>query len=156
MQVSRCRSGLHWLYSTDLICWQCHVRQGHAQLSLWLVLPWHWHANEWMKSTCFVFKLKRKKQVLALVFIEDLGFLPLVREIKIQWQTFSLSQSVAEKETQNAMINTGIQCLLIILDSYAYGLYLVCFLLCWNEIIFGNKTIKSVEKICRMNTIKIF
>ena len=39
---------------------------------------------------------------------------------KIQWQTFSLSQSVTEKETQNAMINTGIQCLLIILDSYAY------------------------------------
>jgi hypothetical protein len=35
-----------------------------------------------MKSTCFVFKLKRKKQVLALVLIEDLGFLPLVREIQ--------------------------------------------------------------------------
>ena len=29
--------------------------------------------------TCFVFKLKRKKQVLALVLIEDLGFLPLMR-----------------------------------------------------------------------------
>ena len=28
----------HWLYSADLIGWQCHVRQGHAQLSLWLVL----------------------------------------------------------------------------------------------------------------------
>ena len=38
--------------------------------------------NEWMKSTCFVFKLKRKKQVLALILIEDLGFLPLVREIQ--------------------------------------------------------------------------
>ena len=36
---------------------------------------------EWMKSTCFVFKLKRKKQVLALVLIEDLGFLPRVWEI---------------------------------------------------------------------------
>jgi hypothetical protein len=35
-----------------------------------------------MKSTCFVLKLKRKKQVLALVVIEDLGFLPLVREIQ--------------------------------------------------------------------------
>jgi hypothetical protein len=35
-----------------------------------------------MKSTCFVFKLKRKKQVLALVLIEDLGFHPLVREIQ--------------------------------------------------------------------------
>ena len=35
-----------------------------------------------MKSTCYVFKLKRKKQVLALVLIEDLGFLPLVREIQ--------------------------------------------------------------------------
>jgi len=35
-----------------------------------------------MKSTCFVFKLKRKKQVLALVLIEDLGFLPLLREIQ--------------------------------------------------------------------------
>ena len=35
-----------------------------------------------MKSTCFVFKLKRKKQVLALVLIEDLRFLPLVREIQ--------------------------------------------------------------------------
>jgi hypothetical protein len=35
-----------------------------------------------MKSTCFVFKLKQKKQVLALVLIEDLGFLPLVREIQ--------------------------------------------------------------------------
>jgi hypothetical protein len=35
-----------------------------------------------MNSTCFVFKLKRKKQVLALVLIEDLGFLPLVREIQ--------------------------------------------------------------------------
>ena len=32
-----------------------------------------------MKSTCFVFKLKRKKQVLALVLIEDLEFLPLMR-----------------------------------------------------------------------------
>ena len=40
------------------------------------------HANEWKKSTCFVFKLKRKKQVLALVLNEDLGFLPLVREIQ--------------------------------------------------------------------------
>jgi hypothetical protein len=38
--------------------------------------------NEWMKSTCFVFKLRRKKQVLALLLIEDLGFLPLVREIQ--------------------------------------------------------------------------
>jgi hypothetical protein len=36
-----------------------------------------------MKSTCFVFKLKRKKQVLALVLIEDLGFLPLVKEISV-------------------------------------------------------------------------
>ena len=27
-----------WLYSADLIGWQCHVRQGPAQLSLWLVL----------------------------------------------------------------------------------------------------------------------
>ena len=27
-----------WLYSADLIGWKCHVRQGHAQLSLWLVL----------------------------------------------------------------------------------------------------------------------
>ena len=35
-----------------------------------------------MKLTCFVFKLKRKKQVLALVLIEDLRFLPLVREIQ--------------------------------------------------------------------------
>jgi hypothetical protein len=35
-----------------------------------------------MKSTCFGFKLKRKKQVLALVLIEDMGFLPLVREIQ--------------------------------------------------------------------------
>ena len=35
--------------------------------------------NEWMKSTCFDFKLKRKKQVLALVLIEDLGFPPLVK-----------------------------------------------------------------------------
>jgi hypothetical protein len=35
-----------------------------------------------LKTTCFVFKLKRKKQVLALVLIEDLGFLPLVREIQ--------------------------------------------------------------------------
>ena len=35
-----------------------------------------------MKSTCFVFKSKRKKQVLALVLIEDLVFLPLVREIQ--------------------------------------------------------------------------
>ena len=67
---------------------------------------------------------------------------------KIQWQTFSLSQSVTEKETQNAMINTGIQCLLIILDSYAYRLCLVCFLLCWNEIMFGNKTMKSAIKRC--------
>ena len=33
-----------------------------------------------MKSTSFVFKLKRKKQVLVL--IEDLGFLQLVREIQ--------------------------------------------------------------------------
>jgi hypothetical protein len=32
------RSGLHWLYSADLIGWQWHVRQGHAQLSLWVVL----------------------------------------------------------------------------------------------------------------------
>jgi hypothetical protein len=38
--------------------------------------------NEWMNSTRFVFKLKRKKQVLALVPIEDLGFLSLVREIQ--------------------------------------------------------------------------
>ena len=36
-----------------------------------------------MKSTCFVCKLKRKKQVLALVLIEDLGFLPLVREFTV-------------------------------------------------------------------------
>jgi hypothetical protein len=35
-----------------------------------------------VKLTCFVFKLKRKKQVLALVLIEDMGFLPLVREIQ--------------------------------------------------------------------------
>jgi len=35
-----------------------------------------------MKSTCFVFKLKWKKQELALILIEDLGFLPLVREIQ--------------------------------------------------------------------------
>jgi hypothetical protein len=35
-----------------------------------------------MKSRCFVFKLKRKKQVLAFVLIEDLGFLPLVRAIQ--------------------------------------------------------------------------
>jgi hypothetical protein len=37
---TRCsrRSGLHWLYSADLIGWQCHVRHGHTQLSLWLVL----------------------------------------------------------------------------------------------------------------------
>ena len=27
-----------WLYSADLIGWQCHVRQGHVQLSLCLVL----------------------------------------------------------------------------------------------------------------------
>jgi hypothetical protein len=27
-----------WLYSADLIGWQCHVRQGHAQLFLCLVL----------------------------------------------------------------------------------------------------------------------
>ena len=48
-----------------------------------------------MKSTCFVFKLKRKKQVLALVLIEDLGFLPLVREIKV-FQLVSL-RSTREK-----------------------------------------------------------
>jgi hypothetical protein len=35
-----------------------------------------------MKSTRFVFKLNRKKQVLTLVLIEDLGFLLLVREIQ--------------------------------------------------------------------------
>jgi hypothetical protein len=32
--------------------------------------------------SCFVFMLKQKKQVLALVLIEDLGFLSLVREIQ--------------------------------------------------------------------------
>ena len=37
--------------------------------------------NEWNRHALF-FKLKRKKQVLALVLIEDLGFLPLVREIQ--------------------------------------------------------------------------
>jgi hypothetical protein len=39
--------------------------------------------------------LKRKKQVLALVLIEDLGFLPLVREIKV-FQLVSL-RSTREK-----------------------------------------------------------
>jgi hypothetical protein len=35
-----------------------------------------------MRMNEFVFELKRKKRVLALVLIEDLGFLPLVREIQ--------------------------------------------------------------------------
>jgi hypothetical protein len=35
-----------------------------------------------MKLTCFVFNLKQKKQVLALLLFEDLGFLPLVGEIQ--------------------------------------------------------------------------
>jgi hypothetical protein len=34
-----------WLYSADFIGWQCHVRQGHAQLSLWLVLHRKTHQN---------------------------------------------------------------------------------------------------------------
>jgi hypothetical protein len=42
-----------------------------------------------MKSTCFVFKLKWKKQELALILIEDLGFLPLVREIQREKTNFS-------------------------------------------------------------------
>jgi hypothetical protein len=54
--------------------WRCNILCSKHDI--------HWLANEWMKSTCFVFKLKRKKQILALVLIEDLGFLPLVREIQ--------------------------------------------------------------------------
>jgi hypothetical protein len=44
----------------------------------------------------FVFELKRKKRVLALVLIEDLGFLPLVREIQ-RLSTCSLLRSTREK-----------------------------------------------------------
>jgi hypothetical protein len=48
-----------------------------------------------LKSTCFVFKLKRKKQVLALVLIEDLGFLPLVREIqRLSTRSVTLKTSI--------------------------------------------------------------
>jgi hypothetical protein len=39
--------------------------------------------NECNRHALF-FNLKRKKQVLALVLIEDLGFLPLVREIPLR------------------------------------------------------------------------
>jgi len=35
-----------------------------------------------MNEIDIVFKLKRKKQVLALILIENLRFLPLVREIQ--------------------------------------------------------------------------
>jgi hypothetical protein len=38
--------------------------------------------RHWSHRSCFVFKMKRKKQALAFVLIEDLGFLPLVREIQ--------------------------------------------------------------------------
>ena len=49
-----------------------------------------------MRMNEFVFELKRKKRVLALVLIEDLGFLPLVREIQ-RLSTRSLLRSTREK-----------------------------------------------------------
>jgi hypothetical protein len=54
--------------------WRCNILCSKHDIDM--------RMNEWMKSTWFVFKLKRKKQVLALILIEDLGFLPLVREIQ--------------------------------------------------------------------------
>ena len=71
--ITRCcyyssrRSGLHWLYSADLIGWQCHVRQGHAQLSLWLVL----HRKR-IKTEEFLFlklNIKRATRWTRLVYL---------------------------------------------------------------------------------------
>ena len=91
-----------------------------------------------MKSTCFVFKLKRKKQVLALILIEDLGFLPLVRVIQRLSTRSSILHSWKDgiSHTRGRNRRSSIGTCVRTYYSRIDALYLGCW--CW-EIVYQYK-----------------
>ena len=89
-----------------------------------------------MKSTCFVFKLKQKKQVLALVLFEDLGFLPLVREIqRLSTRSATLRSTVCIKCVHALSMFS-----VLIYVYWCFTIFLYCFTIFLYHMMFVSTT----------------